>query len=232
MKNNEQTTEIKGTWSLAQEMQQTFVDWVKKLPFVRRDFQKDPEREGPEEKPADQASALRPTEGTFAGRSPDNKRRQRWVSGHPVCAAKPFHERRFMSEDRQEHSAESLPEIRIVGLNADKTRKAVGSDTVYHVYFELSAHPPSEWTTIFAREWKSLNLTQEACTDGAFLVIHCQLHEVATTQLPALKKAVAATNEVYKLYAQKEAAALEHRKDVWKQERKDVDAMAKSLRFE
>ena len=85
---------------------------------------------------------------------------------------------------------------------------------------------------IFGREWKGLNLTQEADIDGAFLVLHCQLHEVAATQLPALKKAVAATNEAYKRYAQKEATALEHREDVWKQERKDVDAMATSLRFD
>jgi hypothetical protein len=137
-----------------------------------------------------------------------------------------------MSEDREEHPAESIPEIRIDRLNVDKTRKAIGSNTVYHVYFELSGHPPPEWITIFEREWKALNPTQEAGINGAFLVVHCQLHEVANTQLPALKKAVAATNEAYKLYAQKEAAALEHRMDVRNQERKDVDAVAKSLRFE
>jgi hypothetical protein len=63
-------------------------------------------------------------------------------------------------------------------------------------------------------------------------VLHCQLHEVATTLFPALKKAVAATNEAYTRYAQKEATALEKREDVWKEERKEVDAMASSLRFD
>jgi len=137
-----------------------------------------------------------------------------------------------MSDERQDTSVESAPEIRIERLNVDKTRKDIGSDTVYHVYFELSGHPPPEWTIIFGREWKGLNPTQEAAIDGTFLVLHCQLHEVATTQLPALKKAVAATNESYKRYAQKEATALKHRQDLWKQERKDVDAMATSLRFD
>jgi hypothetical protein len=137
-----------------------------------------------------------------------------------------------MSENQKDASLESAPEIRIERLNTDKTRKDIGSDTVYHVYFELSGHPPPEWRSIFGREWKGLNLTQEADIDGAFLVLHCQLHEVAPTLLPALKKAVAATNEAYKQYAQKKAAALEHREDVWKQERNDVEAMAASLRFE
>ena len=63
-------------------------------------------------------------------------------------------------------------------------------------------------------------------------MLHCQLAEVAATQLPALKKVVAATNEEYKGYAEKEARALEHRQDAWRQERKDVDALAAMLRFE
>ncbi len=137
-----------------------------------------------------------------------------------------------MSEESKDTSREFVPEILIVRLNTDKTRKDIGSDTVYHACFELSGHPPPEWTGIFGQEWKGLNLTQEAEIDGAFLVLHCQLHELATAQLPALKKAVAATNEAYKRYAQKEATALEHRQDVVKQERKDVDAMATLLRFD
>ncbi len=137
-----------------------------------------------------------------------------------------------MSENQKDNSRESTPEIRIERLNAEKTRKDIGSDTVYHVYFELSGHPPPEWRSIFGREWKGLNLTQEASIDGAFLILHCQLLEVATTQLPALKKAITATNAAYKQYAQKEATALEHREEAWKQERKDVEAMGASLRFD
>jgi len=137
-----------------------------------------------------------------------------------------------MSESRNDTSMESAPEIRIERLNADKTRKEIGSDTVYHVYFELSGHPPPEWRDIFAREWRGLNLTEAAGIDGAFLVLHCQLHEVATTHVPALKKVVAATNKAYKQYAQKEATALKHRQDAWREERITVDAIAASLRFD
>lgn len=137
-----------------------------------------------------------------------------------------------MSENPNDTSTESAPEIRIERLNTDKTRKDIGSETVYQVYFELSGPPPSEWRSIFGREWKGLNLAQEASIDGTFLVLHCQLKEVEPTLLPALRKAVAATSDAYKLYAQSEATALEHREDVWKQERKDVDDLAASLRFD
>jgi hypothetical protein len=117
-------------------------------------------------------------------------------------------------------------------LNTEKTRKDFGSETVYHVYFELSGTPPPEWRNILEREWKGLNLTEEATTDGGFLLVHCRLDEVATTQLPGLKKAATATNEAYKQYARKEATLLEHREEVWKEERSNIEAMAASLRFD
>jgi hypothetical protein len=137
-----------------------------------------------------------------------------------------------MTKNQEDTPIPSTSEIRIKRVNTEKTRKDVGSDTVYHVYFELSGHPPPEWCDIFGREWKALNLTGDAAIDGGFLLVHCQLEEVASTQLPALKKTVAQTNEAYREYAQKEATALENREDAWKLERQSVEAMAAALRFE
>jgi hypothetical protein len=70
-----------------------------------------------------------------------------------------------MSEDRKDNSIETAPEIRIERLNSDKTRKDIGWDTVYHVYFELTAPPAPEWRNIFTREWIGLNTTREASID-------------------------------------------------------------------
>lgn len=137
-----------------------------------------------------------------------------------------------MPENQKNTPVSSSSDIRIERVNSEKTRKDAGSDTVYHVYFELSGHPPREWRDIFEREWKALNPASEAAIDGAFLVVHCQLQEVAATQLPALKQAVNATNEAFKQYAQQEATALESREEVWKKERQNVETMASTLRFE
>ena len=137
-----------------------------------------------------------------------------------------------MFDSSQNSSPTATAEIHIVGLNTDKTRRTLGSYTVYQVYFELSGNPPLAWRDIFGREWKDLNPTQEAGIDGRFLVMHCPLQEVATTHLPALKKAVAATNIAYKQYARDQVTKEERKAEVWKEERKAVEDMAKSLRFE
>jgi hypothetical protein len=122
-------------------------------------------------------------------------------------------------------------EIRIVGLNTDKTRRTLGSYTVYQVYFELSGNPPLAWREIFGREWKDLNRTQEAGIDGRFLVMHCPLEAVATTYLPALKKAVEATNVAFKQHVREQVAEEERQGEVWKEERKTVEDMAQTLKF-
>jgi hypothetical protein len=137
-----------------------------------------------------------------------------------------------MADTNEGSTTKSTPEIRIVGLNTDKTRRTLGSYTVYQVYFELSANPPLGWRDIFGREWKDLNPRQEAGIDGRFLVLHCPLQEIATTHLPALKKAVAATNVAYKQFARDQVTEEERKADVWKQERKTVEDMAKTLKFE
>lgn len=137
-----------------------------------------------------------------------------------------------MADTEEEASTHSAPEIRIVRLNTDKTRRTLGSYTVYQVYFELSGAPPIVWRDIFGREWKDVNPRQEAGIDGKFLVMHCPLQEVATTHLPALKKAVEATNVAYKQYAREQVTEEERKADVWKEERKSVEDMAKTLRFE
>ena len=61
-----------------------------------------------------------------------------------------------MSDINQNSSTKSTPEIRIVRLNTDRTRRTLGSTTVYQVYFELSVTPSWAWRDIFGREWKNL----------------------------------------------------------------------------
>jgi hypothetical protein len=131
---------------------------------------------------------------------------------------------------------ESTTAIRIVGINTDKTRRMIGSETVYQVYFELSGTPPQGWRTVFEQEWKALNVgqplsLQETSVERAFLIMQCPLQEVAK-HVPILKDAVASTNIAYDQYVLKQATELKGREDVWKDERKAVDDVAKSLHFD
>lgn len=129
-------------------------------------------------------------------------------------------------------SSNATPEIRILGISTEKTRRTLGSYTAYQVYFELSGNPPLAWSEIFGREWKNLNPAQEAGLDGRYLVIHCPLEKVATTHLPALKKAVEAANVAYKQYSRDKVRAEDRQGDAWKQEQQVVEEMARTLKFE
>lgn len=141
-----------------------------------------------------------------------------------------------MNDNEQNSTVVSVTDIRIVGLNADKTRRMIGSETIYQVYFELSGTPPQGWRTLFEQEWKALNVgqplaLQETSVERAFLMMQCPLEEVGS-QLLVLKKAVAAANIAYEDYARKQASEQKAREDVWKDERETVEDVAKSLRFD
>ena len=136
-----------------------------------------------------------------------------------------------MSETNKNSSTKSIVEIRIGGLNTEKTRKAYGSDRIYQVYFDLSGTPSLAWRDIYKREGATINPTQDVNIERGFLVIQCPLQEVAV-HLPLLKKTVEAANKKYGQYVQEQVTEQEHRVDVWEQERKAVEDIAKSLNFD
>lgn len=138
---------------------------------------------------------------------------------------------------QQENPIDTNDNIRIIGLNRDKTRKTDAAETRYQVYFELSGTPMQAWITIFQKVWKALNPAEpqkwaDVNIDNRFLVVHCSLQEIADKYFPVLKKAVEATNTAYRSYAHEVAAEHQHRIDEWADERKAVDDVANSLKFE
>jgi predicted RecB family endonuclease len=99
------------------------------------------------------------------------------------------------------------------------------------VYFDLSGYPPTEWRSIFQEGWVATKLPHRVDLEQSFLVVYCELEEIGAVVLPALKKVVTETNEAYARFAEKEATALEHREDLWREERQRVEATAASLTF-
>jgi hypothetical protein len=127
-------------------------------------------------------------------------------------------------------------DIRIIGINTDKTRRISDSETVYHVYFELSDSPSVLWRSAFEKEWRAVNTGQplaqiDAGIDGVILMIQCKLADIAE-YLPLLKKAVAATNRAYAILVTNQNAVEKNREDLWKNERSTVERYAKLLRFD
>jgi len=130
-----------------------------------------------------------------------------------------------------------LPDIRIISMNKDKTRRVDGSDMNYHVYFELSDVPAPEWISILKTRWNALNSGQsqplsDVTIDNKFLAVACPLQDVASVYVPALQKAMSVVNAEYQRCARNEAADLKQRIDSWAAERKAVSDTADSLRFD
>ncbi len=77
MKDTEQTTERKGISFLPGEMHQAFIDWVNKLPFMKRGTSRNVGQGHRAEKSTNQASATQPAEGGAAGRPLDKEEEPR-----------------------------------------------------------------------------------------------------------------------------------------------------------
>ena len=75
MNENDQTTKGKASRSFAQEMQQAITDWVRKLPFLKRNISDNPDVDNPGEESTREASAPRPTEDVPLGTPPDSEGR-------------------------------------------------------------------------------------------------------------------------------------------------------------
>ena len=76
MKNVDQTTQSTQGRSFTEDMRQAFIEWVKKLPFIKTDVPKVPQRDNLEDKSAHQGFAPHPTNGALPGQSPADKDRK------------------------------------------------------------------------------------------------------------------------------------------------------------
>jgi hypothetical protein len=124
--------------------------------------------------------------------------------------------------------------IRIVNLNTQLTRKVNGANE-YNVYFDLSGNPSKLWRDLFDSQWRALTqeeLWPKATIRGELLVMRSPLEEIRTTHLPALKRAVVATNDAVRRYSRERQANFTRRESTVDDERKTVEDLSDSLRFE
>lgn len=122
-----------------------------------------------------------------------------------------------MSDD-QESARESPDEIHVVGINTDLTRQTPDSESLYRVCINLSQPPAQMWQLIFRDYWKTLLTVSsmpwaQAAVEGSFLYVDCQLKDVALLYFDTLKKAVLATNNIYRRGVQEASKGQESSKD-------------------
>jgi hypothetical protein len=98
-------------------------------------------------------------------------------------------------------------DIKIVGLDDDRTVESPNNPSLLHVYLQLSQTPPPLWQKHFAESrkiarhprWRPVHI------DRKFLVVECVPAEIESHHLPDLKKDVTYANSKYREYLQLQA---------------------------
>ena len=91
-------------------------------------------------------------------------------------------------------------DIRITGLDTDKSHDLPSQDGTHRLYLTLSDAPPATWRDIFGREHHTPRsaIWREAIIDGMFMVITCTPEELERYHLTFLKEDVKNTNEKFR----------------------------------
>lgn len=124
-------------------------------------------------------------------------------------------------------------DIKIIGIDEDKTKKIEDSAIMYGVYLSLSASPPNWWREIFNKEHKSRQSKnwREASVGAWHIFICCPLSEVQM-HLDDHKLNVKNTNEQYRQYEAAEQQRQAKQSQEEQEERNQLSAIAKKLKFD
>jgi len=131
-------------------------------------------------------------------------------------------------------SQTDFEDIKIRGLDKSKLYKPDSNKAMYHVYFELSVHPPQEWVQIFEaeRQFPRHTMWRHAWVEDEYIVVHCVPEEVKQYHLPDIREDVTNTNIKYREYLRKVSAARAREAQKEGKERREVDGALEDLDFE
>ncbi len=98
-------------------------------------------------------------------------------------------------------------DIKIVGLDDDRTVESPNNPSLLYVYLLLSQTPPPLWQKHFAESRKIARHPKwrQIFVDRKFLVVECVPAEIETHHLNDVKKDVAYANAKYREYLQHQA---------------------------
>jgi hypothetical protein len=97
---------------------------------------------------------------------------------------------------------DGFEDISIIGVEKGRAYRPDPEKLLYHLYLELSAHPPQEWAQIFEaeRQFPRHTMWRHAWLDGKYVVVHCVPDELKQYHLPDLKQDVTNSNAKYREY--------------------------------
>jgi len=125
-------------------------------------------------------------------------------------------------------------DIRMTGLDTNKSHDAPSQDGTYRLYLTLSETPPAVWRDIFDREHRTPRsaIWREATIDGMCMLMTCTPEDLENYHLAFLKEDVKNTNEKFRRsIAEQEEQAARSRQS--KEERKKrLEEVRERLKFD
>lgn len=124
-------------------------------------------------------------------------------------------------------------DIKIIGVDKNKSYRPDPKKLLYNVYFKLSAEPPLEWVQIFEEERRFPRHTmwRRAWIEGQYIIVHCCLDEITKIHFKDIKQDVINTNQKYREYLHKQVLELERKRKREEKEQKEIDKVLDGLDF-
>ena len=120
-------------------------------------------------------------------------------------------------------------ELRIIGVIRE--RSYIIEPPILRIYLQLSHAPPLGWSYMFSVVWQGVAYPAKrpAGVEGDAVWIECDPEEVRECHLPELERAVAQTNATYEASVQQSAIAKQHKKELNRHSRAQLDELSNSL---
>jgi hypothetical protein len=123
-------------------------------------------------------------------------------------------------------------DIRIIGLDEDRTTRADPTEPLYDVHFVLSAQPPVGWSKLVRSGIGRRGIAGRlGWPMGKYLVVRCAIDEV-TRVLAALRPLLAVTNRQYREWATAQEGARVEEETFDKRERRKLRELIIQLGFD
>ena len=125
-------------------------------------------------------------------------------------------------------------DIKIIDLDVNKTKPSNKAPGLRHMFLELSASPPGEWTKFFKNErnFPRHSMWRHAWIEGKYIVVDCVPEEIQQYHLKDLKADVSNSNDKYKEHVNRVADQNERDTNAAKVEAERLGGIKKGLDFD
>ncbi|MCM3342725.1 toll/interleukin-1 receptor domain-containing protein [Paenibacillus sp. MER TA 81-3] len=133
----------------------------------------------------------------------------------------------------QQSQLELFEDIKIVGVDKNKTYNPDPSKKLFNVYFNLSHSPSREWVEIFDAERRVPRHTmwRKAWIEDTFIVVHCCLNEIKKYHLLDITEDVLNSNNKYREYLKNIEMQQQRKASREEKEKHELNEVLDSLEF-